>query len=119
MHDEKEWRVIPEFPKYEMTFDGEIRTVNQKAVVTFRQIGDDSGVTVSLFREGGLVEKDIRKLIYDVYPEFLYVSDESRLNLIKRFANEMQHWLGGELFLYAEFEQLVDIVIDEGWRPIE
>jgi len=119
MHDEKEWRVIPDFPKYEMTFDGEIRTVSHKAVITFRELAEDSGVTVVLFREGGLVERDIRSLIYSAYPEFIQVSDKARLDLIKRFANEMQHWLGGESFLYSEFEQLADIVIDEGWRPIE
>lgn len=119
MYDEKEWRVIPDFPKYEMTFDGEVRTVSQKADITYRPLAEDSGMTVSLFREGGLVEKDIRGLIYTTFPEFTQVSDEARLKLIKRFAKEMQHWLGGEYFLYTEFEHLAEIVIDEGWRPHE
>jgi hypothetical protein len=119
MNNEKEWRVIPEFPEYEMTFDGEIRTVSHKAEMTFRQVNEDSGMTVTLWRQGGLVDKDIRGLIYEVFPEFQQVSPEARLKLIKRFATEMQHWLGGESFLYAEFEHLAEIVIDEGWRPSE
>lgn len=117
MNDEKEWRVIPDFPKYEITFDGEIRTIAHKAEMTFRPSGKDSGMTVSLYREGGLVEKDIVSLIYSAFPEFRQVSAKARLDLIKRFADEMSHWLGGEAFLYSEFEQLADIVIDEGWRP--
>jgi hypothetical protein len=53
-----------------------------------------------------------------VYPEFKHdVSPKARLDLIKHFAMVMNHWIGGELFVYGEFEQLADIVIDEGWRP--
>lgn len=118
-HDEQEWRVIPDFPKYEITFDGEIRTVDQKADISLRQSGEESDLTVSLYREGGVVEKEVNSLILNAFPEFRQVSDKARLDLIKRFASEMQHWLGGELFAYAEFEQLADIVIDEGWRPYE
>ena len=119
MTTEKEWRVIPEFPKYEMTFDGEIRTVDHKAAMTLRPLNEESEMTVTLWREAGLVTLDIRSLIYEVFPEFQQVSPEARLKLIKRFALEMQHWLGGESFLYAEFEHLAEIVIDEGWRPSE
>lgn len=117
-NEEKEWRVIPDFPKYEITFDGEIRTVDRKIDITYRP-ADEEGSVVPLYREGGLVERDIRSLIYEAYPEFRQVSDKARLDLIKRFAMEMNHWIGGELFVYGEFEQLVDIVIDEGWRPID
>lgn len=117
MSDEREWRVIPEFPKYEMTFDGDIRTVSSKSPITYRQLDEDSGMTIVLFREGGLVEKDIRGLIYSTFPEFKRVSPEARLELIKSFADHMSRWLGGEAFVYEDFEQLAEIVIEEGWRP--
>lgn len=117
MDDDREWRTIPDFPLYEMTFDGDIRTVSQKAEMTIRPLGEESAMTVSLYREGGLVERDVRGLIYDAFPEFEQVSREAYLRLIKRFASEMHHWLGGERFLYTEFEHLANIVVDEGWRP--
>lgn len=119
MNDDKEWRVIPDFPMYEITFDGEVRTTSQKSVLTPRQYSDEAGVVVTLWREGGLVDKDIHSLILNAFPEFRQVSAEARLALIKRFATEMSRWLGGEAFVYDDFEQLADIVIDEGWRPYE
>jgi hypothetical protein len=116
--DEQEWRVIPDFPKYEMNLDGQIRTIAQKAEMFPHYTGEeDVEQSVSLWREGGVIEKNLHNLIYEVFPEFKPVSAKARAELIKRFADTMSHWLGGEAFVYEDFEQLAEIVIEEGWRP--
>lgn len=118
MDDEQEWRVIPDFPKYEMNLDGEIRTISHKAEMTPHYTGDDdTEQSVALWREGGIFERNLRGLIYEVFPEFKTVSAQARSELIKRFAETMSHWLGGEAFVYEDFEQLAEVVIEEGWRP--
>jgi hypothetical protein len=115
---EQEWRVIPDFPNYEMNIDGIIRTIKHKATMMPHYVGEEeTKQSVSLWREGGLVEKNLHSLIYEVFPEFKPVSAKDRAELIKRFAETMSHWLGGEAFVYEDFEQLAEVVIEEGWRP--
>lgn len=118
MDDEREWRVIPDFPKYEMNMDGEIRTIIHKAEMMPHYAGEEAvEQSVSLWREGGIIETNLNSLIYRVWPEFKPISAKARLELIKSFAETMSHWLGGEAFVYEDFEQLAELVIEEGWRP--
>jgi hypothetical protein len=116
--EEQEWRVIPDFPNYEMNIDGVVRTIAHKAEMT-PHYADEEDVrqSISLWREGGIIEKDLNGLIYSTFPEFKPISAKARAELIKRFADTMSHWLGGESFVYEDFEQLADVVIEEGWRP--
>jgi hypothetical protein len=119
MTDNKDWRVIPDFPLYELTFDGQVRTRSHHAEMTLHGIADEPDMVVSLWREGGMFKRDIRGLIYEVFPELRPVDPESRRKLIKSVAMEMEHWVGGEVFGYRDFENIVDVVIREGWRPSE
>ena len=119
-NDEQEWRVIPDFPKYEMNMDGEIRTISHKAEMLPHYAGEEAlDKSVSLWREGGIIETNLNGLLYKVWPEFTPVSAKARNELIKSFADHMGRWLGGDGFVYEDFEQLAEIVIEEGWRPIE
>ena len=118
MTDEnKDWRVIPDFPLYEITFDGQVRTRAQHAEMTLHGIADEPDMIVSLWRESGLIKREIRGLIYEAFPELRPVDPVSRLNLIKSIANEMEHWVNGEVFTYRDFENIADAVIRENWRP--
>lgn len=119
MDDNKEWRVVPDFPLYEMTFDGEVRTRAQHAEMTLHGIADEPDMVVSLWREGGMIKRDIRGLIYEAFPEFRPVDPEARRKLVKRIAMEMTHWVNGEVFEYRDFENIADAVIAEGWRKVD
>lgn len=72
-----EWRVIPEFPKYEVTNRGEIRAIEHHDRPQPVFIGDEGDVGYQLHRGLGVHLKGINQLVADVFPE---VMDEEDLD---------------------------------------
>jgi hypothetical protein len=69
--DVVEWRVILEFPKYEMTSHGEIRNVEKHDRPQPVFIGDEGDVGYQLHRGLGIHLKGINQLIAEVFPELV------------------------------------------------
>lgn len=62
----EEWRVIPEFPNYEITKDGDVR--NRTTGVLLRETCANGGWFYSLWNEGRKASRGTRKLTRSAWP---------------------------------------------------
>lgn len=65
-----EWRVLPEFPNYEITDDGDVRTIKTGRILQESQNKETGSWFYSLRREDkSSTQRHFWGLIYSAYPE--------------------------------------------------
>lgn len=70
MSNNVEWRTLPEFPKYEITDDGDIRNRNTRKRINETQNGHTGAWSYCLRREDGTTtHRAYEGLIYSAWPE--------------------------------------------------
>jgi hypothetical protein len=66
-----EWRTLPEFPKYEITSDGDVRNRESKKVLKEMQNSRTGAWAYSLRRnDGRSTQRNFWSLVYSAWPEY-------------------------------------------------
>lgn len=80
--DTIEWRTVEGFPKYEMTSQGHIRTIETHERPQPVFIGDEGHVGFQLHRGLGIHLKELNQLVADTFPEFMEEDENSEDNTV-------------------------------------
>jgi len=85
-----EWRVLPEFPKYEVTEDGDVRNRETKEILTETENQKTGAYAYSLRRANGKhTTRHYQGLIYSAFPELEPPKPEPK---VKRVVSKKGDW---------------------------
>lgn len=99
----EEWRTLPEFPKYEITSDGDVRNRETKKVLKELQNPVSKAWAYSLRRnDGRATMRNFWTLVYSAWPELMPEDEKQKVKLLPRPYAERGRWV--EILGFPNYE---------------